>query len=202
MTSFAAASPSPLSGLVDETRVGSAGGQTLTGVAGIVLAILLIVGQISLATTKGIAEHLHSSVQHMADGNEAMQSILVKSAPSAQMERDLNDQQQVLLGMRDTMVQTNQRLAEINATSTGIGKTTDAMIATSNGLAQHVKSVDAETAKINRQLGSMPASTAETKVSLDSINGDMHDLNVELKSITDKLLTYGLPRAKGARRAP
>ncbi|MCW2950082.1 MAG: hypothetical protein JWN41_1095 [Thermoleophilia bacterium] len=202
MTSSAYNSPSPLAGLVDETRVGSAGGQTLTGIAGIVLAILLVAGQISLATTKGISQHLHASVAHMAAGNDVMESVISRAVPSTAMERVLAQQADTLGNVRDSMVRTNAQLGEIGATTRKLSTATDTMSATSARLAVDVAKTDRNTGAINVQLGTLPGATKATGASLSSINGDMRDLNGELATISHKLVKYGLPRARNARHAP
>lgn len=199
MTALGHSSPSAFAPLVDETRVGSAGGQAMVGIAGIVLAVLLVVGQVSLATTKGISAHLHASVEHMTEGNQVMEGVIAKAAPSVEMERTLGKQATSLAAVRDTMVQTNAQLDEIGATTKQLNGATTRMQATSETLATDVASVDANTTKINTSLGSLPTATDATLQSITRINRDMTALNVELAAIGDKLLSYNLPRAKGAR---
>jgi hypothetical protein len=199
MTAYAHNRVSQLSGLVDETRVGSAGGQALTGIAGIVLAVLLVLGQVSLATTKGISAHLHSSVAHMTEGNQVMTSVIARAAPAVQMEKTLGAQEQTLGAVRDSMVQTNVQLGEIGSTTAQLASATTSMQGTSSRLATDVANVDVNTTKINKQLGGLPAATSATGGSLLKINADMHALNFELATISQKLMKYGLPRAKGAR---
>lgn len=193
--------PSPLAPLVDHTRLGSASGQALTGIAGIVLAVLLVVGQISLATTKGISAHLHASVQHMTEGNQVMQSVIERAAPSVEMERVLAGQSKTLANTRDTMIRTNAQLGEITATTGKLSASTTTMQKTSEQLAADVTSVDRNTALINKRLGGLPAATDATGGSLTGIAGDLHDLNGELEAISRKLMKYGLPRARGARHS-
>jgi septal ring factor EnvC (AmiA/AmiB activator) len=199
MTATWDTSPSPLAPLVDHRRLGSAGGQALTGIAGIVLAVLLVVGQVSLATTKGISAHLHASVQHMTEGNEVMQSVIERAAPSVEMERVLAQQSKTLANTRDTMIKTNAQLGQITTTTGKLSTSTSAMQATSEKLATDVAAVDANTATINKRLGGLPAATDATGGSLTSISTDLHDLNGELIEISRKLMKYGLPRAQGAR---
>lgn len=200
MTATSHSAPSAFAGLVDETRQGSAGGQTLIGVAGIVLAVLLVVGQVSLATTKGMATHLHNSVEHMTQGNEVMEGVIAKAAPSVKMEQTLAQQEQTLGNVRDTMVKTNTQLAEVGATTTQLGTATARMEAASGKLAADVAAVDTNTAEINTSLSSLPIATDATLKSITKINTDMTALNFELATISQKLMKYGLPRAKGARR--
>ncbi|MBC7460489.1 MAG: hypothetical protein H7287_03935 [Thermoleophilia bacterium] len=200
MTSTSYGSPSAFAGLVDETRQGSAGGQTLIGVAGIVLAVLLVVGQVSLATTKGMAAHLHNSVQHMTEGNDVMEGVIAKAAPSVKMEQTLAQQEQTLGNVRDTMVTTNTQLGEIGATTKKLGAATSRMQVSSSKLAADVAAVDVNTASINASLSTLPIASDATLTSITKINTDMTALNFELATISQKLMKYGLPRAKGARR--
>src|SRR5688572_20945001 len=104
---------SPLAVLVDEQRLGSAGGQAMVGIAGIVLAVILVVGQISLATTKGIATHLHASVGHITEGNQIMESVIERAAPSVELEKVLKSQAATLGSTRDAMASTNVELEVI-----------------------------------------------------------------------------------------
>lgn len=198
MTATSAHGASPLAPLVDEQRLGSAGGQAAIGVAGIVLAIILVVGQISLATTKGIATHLHTSVENIQEGNKVMESVIERAAPSVELEKVLEQQSKTLGNTRDAMVATNTELAEISSTKQDLLRVVGDMEATSGKLASDVATVETSTTSMTDKLGSLPAATKRTHAQLGRINADTNAINAELAAIADKMLKYGLPRAKGA----
>jgi hypothetical protein len=189
---------SPLAGLVDEQRLGSAGGQAAVGIAGIVLAIILVMGQISLATTKGIAVHLHSSVENIKQGNEVMESVIERAAPSVQLEKMLDQQSKTLSNTRDAMAQMNGELDSIMKTKYQLIDQVGAMEQSSSKLASDVENVNTSTAKMTSMLGTLPAATQRTHKQLATINGDTAAINTELGAIAAKMLKYGLPRAQGA----
>lgn len=190
---------SPLAPLVDETRVGSAGGQALTGIAGIVLAIILVAGQVSLATTKGIAVHLDRSVANITEGNETMEQVIERAAPTTQLAKVLDGQAKMLAHTRDAMVMTNAELGEIGTTTGTLDDVVGTMEGTSSTLATTVGEMDANTKAIVGSLGSLPNSTERTAGTLKSINGDMVSINAELDELSRKLIGYGLPQAAGAK---
>jgi septal ring factor EnvC (AmiA/AmiB activator) len=169
-------SPSPLAALVDETRAGSAGSQLAIGIAGVVLAVVLVMGQISLATTKGMAIHLAASVDNITRGNEVMESV----------------------STRDAMVLTNRELEAIAAEQETLVTTVDGMQQTSAQLDSDVASLSGSTAEMTSMLGTLPDATARTHKQLHRINTDTNAINQELAAIGRKMLSYGLPRAKGA----
>lgn len=189
---------SPLAPLVDEQRLGSAGGQAAMGVAGIVLAIILVVGQISLATTKGIATHLHASVEHITEGNKVMESVIERAAPSTELEKVLASQSKTLARTRDAMAATNGELRQIEQTNADLSRVVGRMDARSGALATGVEAVDASTTDMVSMLGTLPGATKRTHRQLGRINGDTNAINAELAAIADKMLAYGLPRAAGA----
>lgn len=195
----AAAPPaSPLAPLVDEQRLGSAGGQAAVGVAGIVLAIILVVGQVSLATTRGIAVHLRASVENMQDGNRVMESVIERAAPSVELEKMLQQQSKTLANTRDAMAATNGELGSIMTTKRELIDVVGQMEATSGKLATDVEGVNASTGTMTERLGTLPAATRRTHGQLAQINGDTTAINVELAAIAAKMIRYGLPRAQGA----
>ena len=97
------------------------------------------------------------------------------------------------------MVKTNTQLDEIGATTKQLGAATTRMQASSGKLAADVAAVDTNTAAINTSLSTLPIATDATLKSITKINTDMNALNIELAAISQKLIKYGLPRAKGAR---
>ncbi|MCW2955841.1 MAG: hypothetical protein JWO69_710 [Thermoleophilia bacterium] len=192
-------SPSPLSPLVDERRVGSAGGQALIGIAGIVLAIILVVGQLSLATTKGMAVHLEESVANITDGNVVMEQVIERAAPSAQLTKVLAQQAKTLQSTSDAMARTNAELATIGGTSDDLQGIVAKMERQGASLAGTVAEMDATTAKITKELGTLPTSTGRTSTAMGAINTDMASINAELGALSKKLQKYGLPKAAGAK---
>lgn len=192
------AAPSPLAPLVDEQRLGSPGGQAAIGIAGIVLAIILVVGQVSLATTKGIAVHLRTSVENMEEGNKVMESVIERAAPSVQLEKMLEAQSKTLVNTRDAMAATNTELGAITTTTRELVGVVEGMEATSSTLATDVEGVNGSTEKMTSMLGTLPAATQRTHKQLSQINGDTTAINAELSAIAAKMIKYGLPRAKGA----
>lgn len=198
MTTSAHSDGSPLAALVDEQRLGSAGGQAMVGIAGVVLAIVLVVGQISLATTKGIATHLHASVEHITEGNKHMESVIERAAPSAQLETVLESQSKTLAHTRDAMATTNEELEVILEEKRKLIAVVGRMETTSAELATGVDGVNSSTTKMTGMLGSLPSATTRTHKQLALINADTKAINAELAAIAAKMQKYGLPRAKGA----
>jgi methyl-accepting chemotaxis protein len=191
---------SALAPLVDETRLGSSIGQTLTGVAGIVLAIILIMGQLSLATTKGLAEHLHQSVVHVTEGNKVMESVIERAAPSPQLAKMVEEQSQTLQSTRDTMHTTNASMGSLNAASTNMNTVVGQMAGSSGKLATGITHIGADTKKMGTMLGKLPPQTTKTQTAMSRINKDTLALNTELAAIAGKMQGYGLPTVKGAPR--
>ena len=191
-------SATPLAPLVDEQRLGSAGGQAAMGIAGIVLAVVLVMGQVSLAMTKGIAVHLHNSVAHITEGNKVMESVVERAAPSVMMEKALADQAKTLANTQAAMASTNAQLGEIKATKQTLLDVVGGMESTSDALATNVGGVNASTEKMTSMLGTLPDATTRTHGQLAKINTDTAAINIELNAIAAKMVKYGLPRAKGA----
>ena len=198
MTGVHAHGASPLAPLVDEQRLGSAGGQAAVGVAGIVLAIVLVMGQVSLAMTKGIAVHLHTSVANIQEGNEVMESVIERAAPSVELEKMLDAQSKTLANTRDAMAATNGELDGIMETKHELIGVVGQMEATSSKLASDVEGVNTSTQKMTSLLGTMPTATQRTHKQLAQINRDTAAINIELNAIAAKMIKYGLPRAQGA----
>jgi hypothetical protein len=190
--------PSPLSPLVDEQRLGSAGGQAAIGIAGIVLAIVLVMGQVSLAMTKGIAVHMHNSVIHITQGNKTMESVIERAAPSVAMESALASQSKTLANTRDAMKKTNAELLKIETTKERLLDVVSGMESSSSSLASNVAGVNASTTKMTGMLGTLPDATSRTHKQLSTINTDTTAINTELNAIAAKMVKYGLPTAKGA----
>ncbi len=192
------ASVSPLAPLVDEQRLGSAGGQAAVGIAGIVLAVVLVMGQISLAMTKGIAVHMHNSVLHITEGNEVMESVIERAAPSVVMEKALAQQSATLANTRAAMRSTNAELGSITETKHELLDVVGGMETTSGELATNVAGVNTSTTRMTGLLGTLPDATTRTHKQLAKINTDTAAINTELNAISSKMVRYGLPRAKGA----
>lgn len=190
--------PSPLASMVNEKKRGSAAGQAALGIAGIILAVVLIMGQISLAITKGMAVHLEASVQHIREGNEVMESVIERAAPSVELEKMLDKQSETLANTRDAMVQTNEQLESILVSKKQLIEVVGGMQSTSASLASDVSSLGSSTADMNSQLGTLPSATVRTHKQLARINKDTSAINGELAAIGRKMRAFGLPRAKGA----
>lgn len=191
---------SALAPLVDESRLGSSIGQTMVGVAGIVLAVILIMGQLSLATTKGLAEHLHTTVGHVTEANKVMESVIERAAPSPQLAKMVAQQSQILQSTRDTMHTTNASMSGLNSASTNMNTVVGSMGASSGKLATGIEHIGADTKKMGVALGKLPAQTAGTQTAMSRINKDTLALNTELAAIAGKMQGYGLPTVKGAPR--
>lgn len=190
--------PSPLAPLVDESRAGSAGGQAAIGIAGIVLAVILVMGQVSLATTKGTALYLHKDLENLTKGNQVMKSVIERAAPTSQLQTVLEQQSATLANTRDAMVQTNEELASIIAAKQDLVGVVGGMQSTSEGLASDVGNLGSSTARMSELLGSLPDATSRTHKQLNRINTDTNAINAELAAIGRKMMSYGLPHAKGA----
>lgn len=198
MTSHALHTPTPLAPLVDEQRLGSAGGQALTGIVGIILAVTLVIGQISLATTKGIAVHLSRTVEHVAEANTVMESVIERAAPSVELERVLDSQAKSLGNTRDAMLQANAELDAIGTTKVTLLDVVGNMRRSSASLATDVEGINGSTTQMTELLGTLPGATKRTATQLDKIATDTDAINAELGAIGRKMEQYGLPRAKGA----
>lgn len=194
------ASPTPLAPLVDETRLGSSIGQTATGVAGLVLAVVLVMGQISLATTKGLAEHLHQNVENITRGNQVMESVIERASPTPVLAKTVAEQSKVLASTRDTMHMTNAGMASMSQTAGELDTVVGRMESQSGNLAEGITGIGNDTAEIATLLGGLPDQTTKTHAALSRINADTVALNTELAQIAAKMQGYGLPRAKGAPR--
>jgi Tfp pilus assembly protein PilN len=190
----------PRSAFVDPTKRGNGLGQIATGILGIVLAAVLVIGQISLATTRGIEQNLNRLITHMDQGNQTMHEIVRKSKPTVKMRSDVERQEQVLGLSRDTLVVTNAEMRKMLLVTARLQKTTLKMKQTSDHLASGVAGMEASTNKVNATLRPLPAKTSLTKGHLEKIRNDSKDINGELNAIGAKMLGYGLPRARGVKR--
>lgn len=190
--------PSPLAPLVDETQLGSAGGQAAIGIAGIVLAIVLVLGQVSLATTKGMAVHVSTTVDNITRGNQVMESVVERAAPTTELEKVLDQQGATLANTRDAMAATNAELDSMITAKRELIGTVDGMQSTSSTLATDVAGLSGSTTRMTSMLGSLPDATKRTHKQLATINTDTNAINAELAAIGRKMLSYGLPRAQGA----
>lgn len=188
------------SALVDPTRCGSGLGQIAVGILGVVLAGVLVIGQISLATTRGIQQNLGGLIANMDDGNRTMEQIVAKSRPSIQMEKNIGKQAELLASTRDAMVVTNAEMAKMLRTVDGLGATVDRMRATSQRLSSGVSGMQSDTDAVAGMLEPLPAGARRTHRHLARIKTDSHATNVELRAIGGKMQRYGLPHAKGVAR--
>lgn len=192
----AGARPSPF---VDVTRQGSGWQQLGVGVLGFVLAILMVVGQISVATTAGISRNLKINVEQLAAANTTMESIIERAGPSVAMERTVSVQAKSLAVTNETMVGLNAAMSEVGKTSEQMESAVEGMQATSSELSTGVAAMNDETAGINDLLGPLPDKARSTHGQLSQIDQDSAALNTELSAISSKMAGYGLPPAKNVK---
>jgi hypothetical protein len=185
---------------VDTGKPGSVWSQALTGVVGITLAIVLIAGQVSLATTKNISKNLHQNVTQLQDGNVTMASVIERSEPSVMMEKTIGAQSASLKNTSATMQKLNKEMATSGKVTDSLMKTTSSMNATSLKLANGVKKMNADTARMLGLLQTMPAATDRTQKNLQKLSNDTRAINAEMKAIGQKMKRFGLPEAKGVKR--
>jgi hypothetical protein len=183
--------------VVDSTKPGSVMSQALTGAVGLVLALVLIGGQISLATTKGISENLHKNVQQLKDGNKTMASVIERAEPSVAMEATLGAQADSLGNTERTMGLLNKEMATSGKVTDDLMSTVARMQSTSGLLANSVGAMNYDSLRMLDLLQMMPASTQHTYVGLNRIGGDTKAINGEMQAITAKMRRYGLTPAHG-----
>lgn len=181
---------------IDPSRAGSRWQQAGVGVAGIVLAVVLIVGQISVATTAGIQRNLHANVQNLRDGNKTMEQIVTKAAPTVALEDVIEEQKKTLGHTRKTMGLLNQEMAQIGATTDELSGTVSRMETASGQLSSGVAGMNSDTTAIVDLLGSLPGATERTHGKLERIGSDSKAINTELNTISGRLQGYGLPKAR------
>jgi len=184
---------------LDQNKPGSVWAQVLTGVVGIVLAAMLIVGQIAVALTAGIQHNLHTSVVNLGRGNGTMAQILDKAQPIGLVEKVTQKQQDTLANTLDTMKLLNAQMAQIGTTTGAMQGTVGSMATNSASLADGVAGMDSNTGKITDKLGGLVVGTDKLAVPLGHIATDSTAINAELLAIAGKLQSYGLPPAKGVR---
>lgn len=182
--------------LFDERRRGSTWQQASVGAMGIVLALVLVIGQISVATTAGIQHNLHANIQRLKDGNATMREIVEKAAPTVLMEKVVADQAVALDHTGQTLQLLNEEMAALGETTLSLEATVTAMSDTSAGLATGVEGMASDTSKIVDLLGPLPDATTRTHKQLGRISGDSKAINGELDSISHKMEGYGLPHAR------
>lgn len=185
--------------MYDDTRAGSGLGQVGVAIVAIVLAIVLIVGQVALATTRDIASHLHESVANLAQGNTTMLQVIDRARPNPVIGKALAKQSQVLAHTSVTLTQVNVAMAQIIGTTNGLSTTVGSMQRSSNGLAGGVSGMARDSAKIASILGKLPDTASKISVSTSAIDGDSKDINTQLGAIEGKMKNYGLPQAKDIR---
>lgn len=187
------------SALIDDSRSGSPIQQALVGIVGIVLAVILIVGQISVAMTRGVSVNLHRNVKHLQDGNATLRDIVEKAGPALLIEKVVAQQQKTLQGTLDTMRVLNGEMEVIGETTTGLSGTVGSMQERSTSLAGGVAGMNRDTEKIVGMLGPLPDATTRTHTQLARIESDSAAINSELGAIGTKMRGYGLPQAQGVR---
>jgi hypothetical protein len=184
---------------VDDSREGSLWQQLLIAVVGIVLAATLIIGQISVATTRGVQQNLHKSVAQLRQGNTTLGDIIDKAAPSIMLNKVTGQQQAVLQDVLDTMTQLNAAMQQVGATTARLQGTVGTMHQTSAHLAAGVNGMDRHTTTIVNALAPLPANTDKTHAQLARIYTDTAAISTELNAITAKLHNYGLLEATNVR---
>jgi hypothetical protein len=182
--------------LVDESRPGSVRSQVLIGITGIVLGIVLIVGQVSVATTNGMSANLHRNVSNLEAGNATLEEIVEKAQPTRVIQQVVARQGVVLDRTVKTMQALNGEMAQVADTTSELEGSVKGMQATSGELARGVEGMSRDSAEMARMLETLPDATTRTNVQLDRINADSTALNGELRSVGRKMERYGLPKAK------
>ncbi len=182
--------------VVDADRPGSVWGQVLVGGVGVVLALTLVLGQVSLATTKGIERNLDRNVAQLRTGNTTMKSIIERAAPSMKIDTLVKGQSTTLAHTNQTMTQLNREMATVGATTDELAGTVGQMETTSGQLAAHVGAMERNSGKISALLGRLPGVTDDTHKRLQRIGTDTGAINGELEAIAAKMQRYGLPPAK------
>jgi hypothetical protein len=134
----------------------------------------------------------------MQEGNQVMESVIERAAPAVELEKILDQQSATLAHTRDAMVTTNAELDAIITTKKQLVGTVGEMKATGETLATEVGKIDESTTDMTGLLGELPGATQRTHAQLSRINTDTAAINTELNALAKKMLTYGLPRAKGA----
>ena len=186
---------------LDQSKPGSVWAQVLTGVVGIILCVVLIVGQLAVAITSGIQHNLHQSVLNLARGNQTMTQVLDKAQPVPMVEKVTKIQQDTLANTSATMVILNGQMAAIGGTTGGLKSTVDKMAAQSGSIATGVEGMDSTTKNVNSKLGGLLPATDKVAKPLGRIATDSTAINVELAAIAAKLVSYGLPAAQGVHGA-
>ena len=194
------AMPAPRAGtasiFLDETRPGSAWQQIGVGIVGIMLAITLVVGQITVATTRGIHSNLKVVVEQMGDGNKTMEEIIEKGKPSMQLEKTIGKKAVLLTKTRDSMVVMNDAMDSMGKTTDGLYKTVLDMRNTSRKLKVGVASMNSDTGKMVVLLGELPDGTDRTHVHLKRMATDSSAIVGELNALSGKMEGFGLEKAR------
>ena len=185
--------------ITDDTRSGKPWQQALIGVLGIVLALVLVAGQISVATTRGIADNMRLLNANLEEGNEVMFEIVKKSAPAPVMEKVVNEQSGTLAHTRDSLVLMNEELDAMMATTDELQMQSQALQGTAGEVAGTVQGMEGSIGAMIATLGTLPTTTASAGDSLSSVRTDSAAINAELEAVGTKLEKYGLPKARGDR---
>ncbi len=193
------ASTSAGTALLNPYQQGSRWAQLGMGITGIVLAVVLVVGQISVATSAGIQRNLHQNISHLRDGNETMASIVRKSADSPKTGKIVEGQAATLQNTLDTMKVLNGHMAAIGETTSSLTGTVSRMESASGTVSTGIAGMESSTNTIAELLGSLPAATDRTHKELGRINTDSAAINAELGAISAKMTGYGLPHAKNVK---
>lgn len=185
--------------MVDDTRPGSMWSQLLVGVVGVVLGIVLVVGQLSVAVTHGISVNLHQNVKNLRAGNATLRDIVEKAAPTLVIQKVITRQNEVLQNTLGTMRTLNGEMSIVTETTAGLEQSVSTMQQTSAQLASGVEGMNQDTARIADMLAALPEATGRTHRQLQRIDADSGALNAELSAIGGKMRRYGLPQAQNVR---
>lgn len=191
----------PLEFMIDDQRQGSVWSQVLVGVVGVTLGIMLVVGQLSVATTHGISTNLHRNVKNLQAGNATLRDIVEKAGPTLVIQQVITKQNEVLQSTLDTMRMLNGEMGVVTDTTSGLKQSVNGMQSTSTQLASGVDGMNRDTARIADMLAALPDATTRTHHQLSRIDQDSTALNGELRSIGAKMRNYGLPQAQHVRGA-
>lgn len=186
--------------IVDDQRAGSVWGQVIVGAVGIALALILVVGQVSLATTKGIQRNLAANVGQIREGNATMQSIIEKAQPATVVDAKVASQRATLERTNRTMTALNREMTKVGASTGALSSTVQRMEHTSSSLAGGVGAMQRDTERMAKLLGKLPGVTDATHQQLSAIGRNTGDINAELEAIAAKMERYGLPRAEGVQK--
>lgn len=187
--------------VVDPTRQGSPAAHALTGLVAIVLAATLVMGQVALATTKGIATHLEQTSSNLERGNRTVDSVVARSRPAAEVQRLVRRQATTLGSTRQSLVLLNGTLSETARTTSRLDRSVAGTQASSVALAQDLQKVRSSSRSLGTGLRMLPTTARAVRTAVEGTRRDTEVIAWEIARTGIVLRNYGLPRAQGARRS-